>query len=42
VLSEHKLPRRCEVWPTLPKSPLGKILKSQIHPRASATPSPNP
>lgn len=30
VLSEHKLPRRTVVWPELPKSPLGKILKSQI------------
>ena len=30
VLSEHKLPKRCVVWPALPKSPMGKILKSKI------------
>lgn len=30
VISEHKLPKRCVVWPTLPKSPMGKILKSKI------------
>jgi len=30
VLSDHKLPRRTEVWRELPKNPLGKILKSQI------------
>jgi acyl-CoA synthetase (AMP-forming)/AMP-acid ligase II len=30
VLSEHKLPRRTVVHAELPKSPLGKILKSQI------------
>jgi acyl-coenzyme A synthetase/AMP-(fatty) acid ligase len=30
VISEYKLPKRCVVWPALPKSPLGKILKSKI------------
>ncbi|MCE9579825.1 MAG: fatty acid--CoA ligase family protein, partial [Deltaproteobacteria bacterium] len=30
VLSDYKLPKRTVVWPALPKSPLGKILKSQI------------
>lgn len=30
VLSEHKLPKRCVVWPALPKSPMGKVLKSKI------------
>jgi long-chain acyl-CoA synthetase len=30
VLSEYKLPKRCVVWPALPKSPMGKILKSKI------------
>jgi long-chain acyl-CoA synthetase len=30
VLSEHKLPKRCVIWPALPKSPMGKILKSKI------------
>jgi acyl-coenzyme A synthetase/AMP-(fatty) acid ligase len=30
VISEHKLPKRCVVWPALPKSPMGKILKSKI------------
>ncbi len=30
VLSEHKLPRRTVPWHELPKSPLGKILKSQL------------
>lgn len=30
VVSEHKLPKRCVVWPALPKSPMGKILKSRI------------
>jgi acyl-CoA synthetase (AMP-forming)/AMP-acid ligase II len=30
LLSEHKLPKRCVVWPALPKSPMGKILKSKI------------
>ena len=25
VLSEYKLPKRCVVWPALPKSPMGKI-----------------
>jgi acyl-CoA synthetase (AMP-forming)/AMP-acid ligase II len=30
VISEHKLPKRCVLWPALPKSPLGKVLKSRI------------
>jgi long-chain acyl-CoA synthetase len=30
VISEHKLPKHCVVWPELPKSPMGKILKSKI------------
>lgn len=30
VLSDYKLPKRCVVWPALPKSPMGKILKSKI------------
>jgi acyl-coenzyme A synthetase/AMP-(fatty) acid ligase len=30
LISEHKLPKRCVVWPALPKSPMGKILKSKI------------
>ena len=30
VLSEYKLPKRCVVWAALPKSPMGKILKSKI------------
>lgn len=30
VISEHKLPKRCVVWSALPKSPMGKILKSRI------------
>jgi long-chain acyl-CoA synthetase len=37
VLSEYKLPKRCVVWPALPKSPLGKILKSKIVARPSIT-----
>jgi acyl-CoA synthetase (AMP-forming)/AMP-acid ligase II len=35
VLSLHKIPKRCVLWRELPKSPLGKILKSKI--RASAS-----
>ena len=30
VISEHKLPKRCVVWSSFPKSPMGKILKSRI------------
>jgi acyl-CoA synthetase (AMP-forming)/AMP-acid ligase II len=30
VISDYKLPKRCVVWPALPKSPMGKILKSRI------------
>lgn len=30
VLSEHKLPRRCVAWESLPKSAMGKVLKSRI------------
>jgi acyl-CoA synthetase (AMP-forming)/AMP-acid ligase II len=30
VISDYKLPKQCVVWPALPKSPLGKILKSKI------------
>ncbi len=30
ALSDHKLPKRCVVWSALPKSPMGKILKSKI------------
>lgn len=36
ALSEYKLPRRTVVWPSLPKSPLGKILKARL---ASSSPS---
>lgn len=42
VLSEHKLPRRTVTWHELPKSPLGKILKSQIKTAPSPSPSPSP
>lgn len=36
VVSEHKLPHRCVVWPALPKSPMGKILKSKIAAQAAS------
>lgn len=39
VISEHKLPKRCVLWPALPKSPLGKVLKSRIAAPASHEPS---
>ena len=30
VVSDYKVPKRCVAWRELPKSPLGKILKSKI------------
>lgn len=39
VISEHKLPKRCVVWSALPKSPMGKILKSKIAGRSGVTKS---
>jgi long-chain acyl-CoA synthetase len=37
AISEHKLPKRCVVWPALPKSPMGKILKSKIAGQSGVT-----
>jgi long-chain acyl-CoA synthetase len=42
VVSEYKLPRRCIAWPELPKSPLGKILKSKIPPSTAPSRAPVP
>lgn len=37
VLSDYKLPKRCVVWPELPKSQLGKINKAKLRTGPSTT-----
>jgi long-chain acyl-CoA synthetase len=41
VVSDYKVPKRCVAWRELPKSPLGKILKSKIRMSQSNGESPS-